>query len=221
MIDAERAVERLTQEHTEHTEAGPVEWPPLLEWLEKSVTEQVKRGQAGSGGTGNLIDLEALALLQRIELGVRQMREALYLPTIRDTAKGLIEAWKTAEKYHSKGELEDAQWERICEAIPAWVTAIEQEWNDRTRIMEITVPCPRCGTRWVLEDQDGEEKRRSAVRIEYAPNRAPVAKCNAAECEAIWVGWSDMMRLGLTVDASLDLEVLAACGINLDGVSLA
>lgn len=46
LLDAAgRAAERLTENHTEHTEAGSAEWPPLIMWLEQSATEVVKRGE--------------------------------------------------------------------------------------------------------------------------------------------------------------------------------
>ena len=220
MESTERAVVRLTEDHTEMTEAGPVEWPPLLDWLDKSVTEQVKRGSAGSGGTGSPIDMGALALLQRIETGSRQLREALYLPFMRDLKGALRDAWDSARTMRATGDLDDdQQWEYITDTFPAWVSEIEQEWDDRTRRMEVTVPCPRCNTRWILEDDgSGGQKRRAAVWIEYAEGRAPVAECRVEDCAAIWVGWADVAKLGYTLGASQDGEVLAACGIDVSGL---
>lgn len=218
MERTERAVVRLTEPHTEMTEAGAVDWPPLLAWLEQSVTEQVKRGQAGSGGAGAPINLEALALLQRIENGVRLMREALFLPIMRDLAGAIRETWDSARAFQSRGELEPLQWERITEAFPQWVTLIEQEWEDRARLMEITVPCPRCGTRWVSEETNGDMKRRSAIWIEFGEGRAPVAECRAADCEAIWAGWPEVAKLGYTLGANQDTRILEACGINIPGL---
>ena len=211
-----RAVVRLTEDHTEHTEAGATEWPPLLVWLDTAVTEQVKRGQAGSGGSGSPIDMNALALLQRIEKGVKQMREALYLAPNKEIRAAVIEAWETAQQFRNRNELDDQQWERICEAFPEWVALIEQEWDDRTRMMEVTVPCPSCGERWILEDDEaGGEKRRSAVIIEYAEGRAPSAECRAADCGLFLAGWGDIARLGFTLGATQNIEILKACGINL------
>ncbi|MDI6024478.1 hypothetical protein QBL02_13100 [Leucobacter sp. UT-8R-CII-1-4] len=216
MESTERAVVRLTEAHTEMTEAGAVEWPPLLSWLDNAVTEQVKRGGAGSGGTGSPIDMNALALLQRIEHGVKQMREALYLGPQREIVTAIVDTWRNAKTYRARGELDDQQWERITEAFPAWVAEIEQEWDDRTRIMEVTVPCPSCGERWILEeDTAGGEKRQSAIIVEYAEGRAPTAECRAAECGGFWVGWADVARLGFTLGAEQNLEILQACGIDL------
>lgn len=210
-----RAVVRLTEHHTELTEAGAVDWPPLLVWLNDAVTEQVKRGQAGSGGTGSPINTEALVILQRIETGMKQMRQALYLPPMRDLMQAVPDTWGRAQAFRHNGELEDQQWERICDAFPKWVADIEAEWDDRARMMEVTVPCPKCGERWVLEDDNGTEKRRSAIIVEYAEGRAPTAECRTAECGGFWVGWGDVARLGFTLGADQNLEILAACGIDL------
>lgn len=213
---AARAVERLTADHTELEAGRAVEWPALIDWLDNAVTEQVKRGQAGSGGAGAPIDMGALELLQRIEREVRLMREALYLPVVKDTKAAIRGAWATACTYRASGSLDDdQQWERICEAPPQWVAWITQEWDDRTRIMEVTVPCPVCGERWILEDVNGEEKRRSAIVVEYSEGRAPSAECRAAECGGFWVGWSAVAKLGFTLGAQQNLEILKACGIDL------
>lgn len=222
MESTERAVTRLTEPHTEIAGGGhSTEWPPLLDWLDNAIREQVKRGSAGGGGSPSPIDLTALALFQRIEYGVRQMREALYLPIMRDVKGAIREAWDAAKTYRASGEMDDdQQWERICDAFPRWVADIETEWDDRTRRMEMTVPCPSCGTRWVLEKDDPrdpreEPKRRSAVWVEFAEGRAPVGECRALECGAYWVGYTDMAKLGIAIGATPDAEVLAACGIEL------
>lgn len=216
MEATDRAVIRLTEAHTEHEDGRAVEWPALIDWLDKAVTEQVKRGQAGSGGAGSPIDMGALDLLQRIEREVRLMREALYLPVIKDTKLAIRDAWDTARAYRRTGSLDDdQQWERISEAPLQWVELISQEWDDRTRMMEVTVPCPSCGERWILEDVNGEEKRRAAVVVEYAEGRAPAAECRAADCGGFWVGWADVARLGFTLGAQQNLEILKACGIDL------
>ena len=215
MDSAEYAVSRLTEHHSVMTDAGEVTWPPLLVWLNDAVTEQVKRGQAGSGGTGSPINAEALVILQRIEAGMKQMRQALYLPPMRDLMAAVPDTWGRAQTYRHNGELEDQQWERICDAFPKWVADIEAEWDDRARMMEVTVPCPKCGERWVLEDDNGTEKRRSAIIVEYADGRAPTAECRTAECGGFWVGWADVARLGFTLGADQNLEILAACGIDL------
>lgn len=219
-----RAVVRLTEAHTEMTEAGAVDWPPLLVWLNDAVTEQVKRGGAGSGGTGSPINTEALVILQRIETGMKQMRQALYLPPMRDLMAAVPDTWGRAQAFRHNGELEDQQWERICDAFPKWVADIEAEWDDRTRRMEVTVPCPSCGERWVLEadedDRHSAGKRRSAIIVEWAEGRAPTAECRAADCGLFQVGWEAVARLGFTIGAEQNLEILKACGIDL-GQSIA
>jgi len=225
MESTERAVVRLTEAHTEMTEAGAVEWPPLLSWLEQSVTEMVKRGGAGSGGAGIPIDFEALKLLERIKHETKELRGSLFLygklpPIIRAVA----ELWATAKKDRKQRKVDDEQWSHIAGSIESWVEAIEGEQSQRPRKMELIVPCPRCGNRWIQEHHlvDGEEvpdpngERKAAVVIEFGDSRAPVAECRVAGCEAIWAGWKQIRMLGVTVGAEQNLAILEAAGIHLD-----
>lgn len=215
MQDTERAVERLTQAHTEMTEAGPTEWPPLLVWLERSVTEMVKRGGAGSNGAGIPIDFEALHLLDNIKKQIALIREAVFLPKKTGTLlEDIAGAWKIVKMSRDRNELEDSQWLMICEEFETWVQQIEAEQATRPRKMELTVACPRCDQRWVM---DGEE-RKAAVVIEYSDGRVPVAECRNSECGAMWAGWGQVATLGFTVGAKSDLAVLEACGIDTNGI---
>lgn len=212
MEATERAIERLTQAHTEMTDAGPTEWPPLLVWLERSVTEMVKRGGAGSNGAGIPIDFEALRLLDEIKKQTAFIREVVYLPKRPgELLSDVAAAWEAVKRARGRSELEDGQWLMICEEFETWVMKIEAEQATRPRKMELTVSCPRCGERWVM---DGDE-RKAAVVIEFGEGRAPVAECRNAECGALWAGWESVARLGFTVGASADLAVLDACGITL------
>lgn len=220
MQDTERAVERLTQAHAEMTEAGPTEWPPLLVWLERSVTEMVKRGGAGSNGAGIPIDFEALHLLDNIKKQAVFIREAVYLPKrTGDLIADVTEAWEAVKQAHGKGELEDAQWALICDEFEAWVYRIEAEQMTRPRKMELTVACPRCEQRWVMEARDPkypeQAERKAAVVIEFSEGRAPVAECRNGECLAMWAGWAQVATLGFAVGAKADLAVLEACGITI------
>lgn len=175
--ETDRAVARLTQPHTVVHDGHAVEWPPLLEWISDAVTDKTKRGGAGSGGTGSPINEGALAVLQHIERGTAQLRGWLYLtPRAGGTNVDLIEAWQVACDYRAKNELDDAGWEYVTSRLQTWVGDIEGEWEDRVHRMELTVACPRCGERWILEqstDPHDEPKRRSAVVIEYAEGGAP------------------------------------------------
>lgn len=220
MQDTERAVERLTQAHTEMTEAGPTEWPPLLVWLERSVTEMVKRGGAGSNGAGDPIDFEALRVLDDIKKQAAFIRAVVYLPKKPgELIADVIEAWEAVKTAHGKDELTDSQWDLICEELKGWVYRIEAEQLTRPRKMELTVPCPRCGLRWIRvkvdEKHPEQDERKAAIVIEFSDGRAPVAECRNTECGAMWAGWGQVSALGYTVGAKANIEVLKACGIEL------
>ncbi len=213
MERTERAVVRLSRAHAEMTEAGPVEWPPLLIWLERSVTEVMGRTGEGSGGGGAPFNEEAADLLDRIASRLGLLEDAVGV--VGSRRRGLIErvpvAWERAKLERLSGRISDDAWERICDEFPAWVARIEAQ-DDRPRKIELTVACPECGKRWVL--RDGE--RRAAVRIELGSGTAPTAECADPECGTSWVGWQRMRALGAAVGARVDRAVLAACGIDLD-----
>lgn len=209
-METARAVERLTEHHTEHTEAGAVEWPPLLLWLESRITEIVGRKGGASAGAGVPLNTDALELLQYIDRRLRMMREALFLPAQGGRIKDTVIVWEAAVAERNGNRMDDEQWGRITEELEGWVMRIEAE-DDRPRRLEMTVPCPRCDTRWVLV----EGERVSAVTVEFAEGRAPVAECRAGECGAMWAGWSDVAKLGYIVGAEQNAAVLAACGIDI------
>lgn len=212
MESTERAVVRLTEDHTEMTEAGPVEWPPLLDWIRERVTEINRRG-SGSGGQGVPLNNDALEILNHIERNYRLICEATMQGVGRELVEGVRRMWRTVCTDRKAGAIRDAEWDKIGGEIESWVQRIEGE-QERPRKMELTVPCPRCGNRWVLSDE-GDDKRKAAVVIEFGENRAPVAECRVAACEAIWAGWNAVADLGFTLGANQDLAVLEACGINL------
>lgn len=210
MESTERAVERLTADHSEVAEGGHiVEWPPLLVWLETRVTEIVGRKGGSGAGAGVPLNTDALELLQHIDRRLRMMREALYLPSQGGRIKDTQIVWEAAVTERNGQRMDDEQWERITVELEDWVHRIQAE-DDRPRKMELTVPCPRCDTRWVLDNGD----RVAAVVIEFAEGRAPVAECRVEDCAAIWGGWAEVAKLGFTVGAEADLAVLAACGID-------
>lgn len=220
----DRAVERLTQPHSD-THAGHVtEWPPLIDWIERAITEQVKRGGASSGDGDAGIDEGALRIFNRIKYGVASIAKRLYLP--KDGAHprvALPGVWEAAHSYRVNGELDDELWEHVTEQIESWVADIEAEWEDRPSRMELTVPCPDCGHRWIVEradpnDPGAQDKRRPAVIVEYASGRAPVAECRVLDCGGHWVGWEQVAALGSDLGAAQNLEVLEACGISLPGL---
>lgn len=204
------AVERLTMAHTVDTEGRLIEWPPLLVWLETRVTEIVGRKGGGASGTGVPLNVDALELLQRIDRRLKQLLEALYLRGSADRVADVRLVWEQTRLERAGGRMDDDQWELITAELQGWVHAIEAE-DDRPRKMELTVPCPRCGERWMLDELG---QRVAAVVVEFSEGRAPIAECRRDVCGALWVGWADVARLGFTVGAVQDGAVLAACGVD-------
>lgn len=224
----DRAVEQLTQSHTEYTDGHMVEWPPLIEWLESSVTEIISRAGSG-GGNGIPINEDALLLLDRCRKRSRMMCAALYLTPSGDLIYDVQQAWKTAQAERAGGRMDDRQWESITAEFADWVLRIQAE-DTRPRRLEVVAPCPSCGERYVylegrdddgrdvfvLTDPSGTLPRKAAVVVEFSEGRAAVSECRAPDCGQMWAGWDAVYRLGYTLGARQNLEVLKACGIDLD-----
>ena len=197
--DTTRAVERLTQTHVEIIDKHATTWPPLLTSLEDSVRDKIRRRDGSSSDVGVSIDFGMLGILDRIKRECSQIRATLYLPKTPDLLTAVNNVWQQAERMHLSNELNDAAIEHVSDKILAWELAIDAERGATTRKMELTVPCPSCGNRWILEqDQDERTRfdvshpernpdgiRKAAVVVEYAEGRAPVAECRVAGCEAI------------------------------------
>lgn len=205
----EYAVHRLTEPHTIQVEGHTTEWVPLLLWIKERVTANDGRGN-GSGGIGIPLNDDALEVLQNIETKYRELCATVRLAANNDLVAGVRQLWETIVTEQAGGRLTDQQWESMCDEFPAWVAQIEGE-QEKPRKMELTVPCPRCENRWLIDDLG---RRVSAVVVEFAPGRAPVAECRVTECAALWAGWAQVARLGFTIGAEQDVHVLAACGID-------
>lgn len=226
MSDVARAVERLTQPHTEVENGHPVEWPPLLEWLEQSIHEVTGR-TGGSGDGGAPFNEDALRLKKRITKRLKLIYDALYMPWTPNLIQATEAAWRYAQEERNGGRMDDQQWEMIGEEFINWVQRIEAEDN---RPMSLPLDrCPRCSVSRVYpaRDSDGEriylldpqhhdDPAKPAVVIEWDEGRAPVGECRSPECDGYWVGWQAVANLGFTLGATQDLAVLSACGITLD-----
>lgn len=227
MNNAERAVERLTQHHTEIENGHPVEWPPLLDWLERSITEVTGRS-GGSGEGGSPFNENAWRLQQRITRRLRLIHEALFIAWDPSNLTAATElAWATTQAERNGGRMDDSQWESISDEFIDWVQRIEAEDN---RPMSLPLEqCPRCGARrvYATRDEDGErayvtdapsenDSPRPAITVEWDEGRLPVAECRNPDCDGHWVGWEAIAGLGYTLGATQDLAVLEACGISLN-----
>lgn len=214
MQDTERAVERLTEDHTEFEDGKPVEHSPLLIELAESASAQDGRG-SGSGGAGIPINLGVLALQDHIAGKLKQMRAALFLPFSRDLVAGTREAWKTAQDGRSNGSVDDAAWDKFTAEFPDWVRRITEEVSPPTST-EMVTPCPECGERRAFVRGDTV----AAVIVKWYPeelDRAPIAKCRF--CDHQWVGWGamhfDLEMVNSDVLSRLGVDVSSFARINL------
>lgn len=202
---ASRAVERLTQAHTEMEGGKLVERAPLLIELAESATAQDKRG-SGGGSNGIPINLAVIALQDHIARQLKKIRDAYQLPFTKDTLAGTREAWQHARTERAGGRVDDTAWENVCAEFPDWVHRITEEVSPPAST-EMMAPCPECGeTRAFLRGDTV-----TAVVVKWYPeelDRAPIGKCRF--CDAQWVGWG-AMHYDLDF---VDRGVLAKLGVD-------
>lgn len=205
MQDTDRAVERLTENHTEHEGGRAVERAPLLIELAESATVQDGRG-SGSGGVGIPINLGVLAVQDHIARRLRALRGWLGMTPTKDTLNGTAEAWAYAKTEWAGQRMSEEAWQRIEDEFPNWVKRITEEVSPPTSTEMIT-PCPECGESRAFLRGDTV----TAVVIKWYPDeldRAPVGKCRF--CDHEWVGWGAMHYDLETVNQ----DALAKLGIN-------
>lgn len=228
MSDVARAVERLTQTHVEVIDKHASTWPPLLTWLDDAVRDKIRRRDGSTSDVGVSIDFGMLRIQDRIKRECATLRRGLYLPPQPDLLHAVSDLWHQATAAHSRNELLDSDRDHIGDSIISWEQAIDAERGHTPRKLELTVPCPQCGNRWVLAtdtedtaridvshpERAPEHIRKAAVVIEFAEGRAPVAECRVEGCETLWAGWAQVAALGYAINASQDMAVLEACGIS-------
>lgn len=205
MEATERAVVRLTQDHTEWEDGKPVERSPLLVELAESATAQDGRG-SGSGGAGIPINLGVIAIQDHIKRRLSRLRNYLALPPTKDVLAGTVEAWAYAKDERAGQRITDEAWLKIEAEFPEWVQRITEEVSPPTTT-EILTACTSCGETkaWVRGDMV------SAVVVKWYPeelDRAPIAKCRFCEFEG--VGWG-YMHYDLDV---VNRDVLAKLGVD-------
>lgn len=212
---AAAAVNKLASTHTVSTPAGDTIRGPLLDWAEEMVTTQDSGGGSGSSGPGVPINDRAFDLVQTIRQELNLMCQA-YGVHHADTLAGLTRSvWASAHAAWLLSRVEAHAWRALTRTLVRWVAQIEAQ-ADRPRTMELTVPCPQCGYRWVPDENDN---RTAAITIQYLPDQPPVAECQWSECGGEWSGWEEVQKLGATIGAAQDRAVLAACGLPVPSIN--
>lgn len=206
--DVARAVERLTEEHTELIDGHAAVSDPLLKVLWEARYPSLGKGSAAGGGDGMLLNTQALTIYENID--------------------GLVRSWLTHYREHSTGDLmplvkrlyevlktEDAgerleDRERMYGMFQHFVQQIEDNLDPPSEY-ELTGACTECGqTHAKSNDQphvkEGEEQYKRAVRVTVRPGHALVAECYS--CGKLWAGHDVLVGLAESMGAVIDRVAL-------------
>lgn len=194
-----RAVEKLTEEHSEVIDGAIGTSGPLLELLREARYPNLGRTKGG-GGSGDMLDVAAIAMYENIDGGVRA-----WLAHFREHSVGdLIPLTK---RLHAVLVTEDAgdrleDRDRMFGMFGHWVDQIENHF-DPPHEYELTAACPECGAERITGN---DESLKWAVRIPVRIGHALVAECHA--CGRMWVGRDDLTELAEQIGDVVDWVAL-------------
>ncbi len=196
MQDTERAVERLTQNHTMHLDGTEYECTALLEQLREALTSSLGAGGGGGSGDGGLINVAAFTLWENIDGVARSWLREFQTEHTGELTSVIQRLPTTIQAAHANGHIDDDLRERLDAMFGQWVAMIEDLF-DPPRVKELLAPCPKCGERY----HDDGDTRRAAVIIPVKAGRAIVAECRS--CGGMWGTEADLIALA----AGMGIEV--------------
>lgn len=194
-----RAVEKLTEEHSEVIDGAIGTSGPLLELLREARYPNLGRTKGG-GGSGDMLDVAAIAMYENIDGVVRA-----WLQHFREHHTGdlipLVKRLHTVLVTEDAGDrLEDR--DRMFGMFGHWVDQIENHF-DPPHEYELTAACPECGAERIAGN---EESLKWAVRIPVRIGHALVAECHA--CGRMWAGRDDLTELAEQIGDVVDWVAL-------------
>jgi len=193
--NTERAVERLTCEHSEVIDGAVGTSEPLLDMLKEARYPSLGKS-VGGAGEGMMLNVQALALYENIDGIVRSWLAYYRQPHAGDLIPLVRRLYETLQAEHAGGRLEDP--ERMFSMFPTWVQQIEDNF-DPPHEYELTADCPECSESHVT-DENGKQKR--AVRVPVKAGRAVIAECFA--CGRMWATRDELTALAEAMGIEVD-----------------
>lgn len=196
-----RSIERLTRPYAlEHTQRMPgggrrmftISHPPLIYRLR---TASLSSGGANAGSPElgrSVIDGDAIEKLGQIRSDIVTVWDWLGFanvpaPRLSDLEPAL-DAWHDAFEWHRRADaLTAEQIEDAAHIWTGWEHTIEAKFDAPRRMINITEPCPECGTLWHVTGTGELEQRVYAVVLAFTGSAATIsAACR--HCGRTWVG---------------------------------
>ncbi len=195
MQNIERAVERLTKDHTEILDGTVGTSGPLLEELRLARYPSLGKS-VGGAGEGMMLNVQALGLYEHIDGAVRAWLAHYRHISTGDLVELTAQLHQVLRTEHAGGRLEDP--DRMFAMFSTWVHQIEDNF-DPPHEYELTASCPECGEGHV-KDEDGKQKR--AVRVPVKAGRAVIAECHA--CGRMWATRDELTELAEAMQVEVD-----------------
>lgn len=188
----------------------PIDYPPLLDMLERAVASSLGRTQSGRSADAerSILNLQAFDLREHIDGTVRAWWSELSkekCPTeLKTVLLGLVDRLDNA---HGSGRLKDSEYSHICAMFPRWRQKIWDLFNPPI-VKELLGECPHCGTKTHI-GADGSQS--TALVAYYWKGLEPEAKCQ--NCGDKWRGDGQLVVLGRMLGATQDEDLLREIGV--------
>lgn len=184
---------------------------PLLDMLYDARVPSTGRtgGGRSEASSRNLIDLGAFELWERIDGGARAwIGELSRVRPERELKAAVTQLAVMADTLYRSGGLDEATFSRLSSMVVRWKADIEL-YFDPPVVKELQAPCPRCAH---TEYIDAAGLRSAAVILTYSRGVAPLGECR--RCLRRWEGDRELLELGFSVRATMDVDALREMGLN-------
>jgi len=184
---------------------------PLLDMLYNA--RRSSTGRTGSGrseaSSRNLIDLAAFELWEHIDGGTRSwIRELSKERPSRELKSAVSQLATMADTLYRSGGLDEPTFTRLSSMVVKWKASIDL-YFDPPVVKELQAPCPRCAH---TDYFDAAGLKSTAVILTYSRGQSPVGHCR--RCLRRWEGDRELLELGFSVRATMDLDALREMGVS-------
>lgn len=208
--EVDYAVDKLTDVWLSPAGKHKVEMEPQLDMLQGLITPVLSRKSSGARGAGLPVSSRAFEIAGMISGAVYGwLKYSRILPT-KDMKRDLRTAWESRLALWRSKDLTESEIVSTGNLITAWSGYIT-ELADTPRKIEIDGLCPKCHA-VTFTDADGDQSR--ALQA-WVKDGEPYAECQV--CGDCWWGEPDVMRLSVTVGATLDLAEVESAKAEMRG----
>lgn len=163
--------------------------------LRKAVVSNVGSGDGASKAARERtpLDVTAFTLLEEIDGRIRSW----HLDYASRPTGDISHALRTWYLMFTRNPKEESDISKHVLILTGWARRII-DIIDPPKTLELTVPCPECGRRWVTRGQGSEVESVAALTASLRGSEDYEASC--AGCGRRWAGVSQLRRLRILID---------------------